>query len=142
MTYEPFEGEKSVRTVRLKKDEKFFKKAVKKLGFKKEIDLVTFCAAIALYKEYKYKTLEKKLLTSAKKLVGIESFDKKDLYDLVILEHLGFKENRLKEFEKYFYTGFNILKEWFEENDADANSEIERFCGIWDFITIGNYKND
>ena len=138
MTYAPFEGEKSVRTVKLKKDKEFFKKAVKKLGFKKEIDLVTFCAAIALYKEYEYKTLDKKLLTSTKKLVGIESFDKKDLYDLVILEHLGFKENRLKEFETYFYTGFNILKEWFENYGPDVNSEIERFCGIWDYVAEGN----
>jgi len=138
MTYEVFEGEKSVRTVRLKKDEEFFKKAAKKLGFKWDIHLITFCVAIALRKEYKDKTLDKRPLTSAKKLVGMESFDKKDFYDCVISEYLGIKGGRLKEFETYFYTGFNILKEWFEEYDADTNSEIERFSSIWDYITGGD----
>jgi len=136
--YRPFDGEKAVRTVRLKKDEGFFKNAVKKLGFKNEIDLVTFCVAIALRKEYKDKTLNKKLLTSAKKLVGMESFDKRDLYDLIILEYLNLREGRLKEFETYFYTGFNILKEWFKENNADLRSEIERLSAIWDYVTRGN----
>ena len=142
MIYLPFEGEKSVRTVRAPKDKKFFKRAKEKLGFKLEIDLVTFCVAIALRKEYENKTLNKKPLTFAEKLVGMESFNKRTFYDLLILDYLGVKENRLKEFETYFYTGFNILKEWFEENDADANSEIERFFGIWDYITVGNVRDD
>ena len=142
MTYVPFEGEKSVKTVRLKKDGEFFKKAVKKMGFKKDIDLVTFCVAIAIRKEYEDKTLAKKPLTSSQKLVGMESFDKKDFYDLIILEYLNFRKERLKEFETYFYTGFTVLHEWFEENDAEASSEIERFSGIWDYITRDNDQNE
>lgn len=140
--YKPFDGEKAVRTVRRKTEQVFFKKAVKKLGFKNEIDLVTFCVAIALRKEYKDKTLNKKPLTSAKKLVGMESFDKKDLYDLIILEYLNLREKRLKEFETYFYTGFNILKEWFEKNNADFSYQIERLFDIWDYVTRGYGQND
>ena len=135
MRYEVFEGEKAVNTVRLKRDKDFFDNAIKKLGFKNEIDLVTFCASIALYKECIERDLDKMPLSNRKKLVGMETFDKRKLYDFLILNYLEIKEKRLEDFEKYFYTGFNILRRWFEKHEPDTTSELERFSSIWDYMT-------
>lgn len=142
MPYEVFEGKGNVRKPRLKKDKEFFDRARKKLGFKEEIDLVTFCTAISLYEEHLGGHLNKKQAPSLKEMAKMYSFKKRKLYDFIILNYLEVQEDRLKEFEKYFYTGFEILREWFEEHGADANSEIERFSGIWDYINRGNNQNE
>ena len=68
MPYELFEGKGNVRKPRLKKDQEFFDRAKKKLGFPEEIDLVTFCAAIALYKEHIGESLDKKDNISLKEM--------------------------------------------------------------------------
>ena len=138
MPYELFEGKGIVRKVRLKKDKEFFDRAKKKLGFADEIDLVTFCAAIALYKEHIGESLDKKDNLILKEMAKMYSFKKGKLYDFIILNRLEVRENRLEEFEKYFYAGFEILREWFEQYDPDATSEIERFCGILDCIVEGS----
>jgi len=142
MPYELFEGKIKVRKVRLKKDEEFFNQAKKKLGFADEIDLVAFCAAIALYKEHIGESLDKKDNLSLKEMTPMYSFKKGKLYDFIILNRLEVRENRLEEFEKYFYVGFEILREWFEQYGPDATSEIERFCGILDCIVGGDDHND
>jgi hypothetical protein len=138
MPYELFEGKGIVRKVKLKKDKEFFDRAKKKLGFPEEIDLVTFCTAIALYKEHIGESLDKKDNLSLKEMAKMYSFKKGKLYDFIILNRLEVRENRLEEFEKYFYVGFEILREWFEQYGPDATSEIERFCGILDCIAGGN----
>jgi len=142
MPYELFEGKGNVRKPRLKKDQEFFDRAKKKLGFPEEIDLVTFCAAIALYKEHIGESLDKKDNLSLKEMAKMYSFKKGKLYDFIILNRLEVRENRLEEFEKYFYVGFEILREWFEQYGPDANSEIERFCGIWDYVVGGDGHDD
>lgn len=135
MSYEIFEGKLGVRKPKLKKDKEFFDRAKKRLGFTEEIDLVTFCTAIALFKEHLGESIDKKDKLNLKEMAKMYSFKKAKLYDFIILNYLEVKENRLEEFEKYFYAGFEILREWFEEYGPDANSEIERFCAIWDYIT-------
>ncbi len=135
MAYDVFEGKGNVRKPRLKKDQEFFDDAKEKLGFKEEMDLVTFCAAIALYKEHLKKSINKKDRVSLKEMAKMYSFKKRKLYDLIILNCLEIQKERLEEFEKYFYAGFEILREWFEEHGPDVNYEIERFCGIWDYVT-------
>lgn len=135
MEYKEFEGKGVVRKPRLKKDQEFFDNVKEKLGFKEEIDLVTFCTAIALYKEHIKKSINKKDKPSLKEMAKMYSFKKRKLYDLIILNYFEVQENRLEEFEKYFYAGFEILREWFEEHGPDVNSEIERFCKIWDYVT-------
>lgn len=141
MPYELFEGKGNVRKPRLKKDQEFFDRAKKKLGFPEELDLVTFCAAVALYKEHIGESLDKKDNLSLKEMAKMYSFKKRKLYDFIILNRLEVRENRLEEFEKYFYAGFEILKEWFEQYGPDVTSEIERFCGILDYI-IGSSLDD
>ena len=138
MAYVEFEGKGVVKKPRLKKDQEFFDNAKEKLGFKEEVDLVTFCTAIALYKEHLEKSINKRDKLSLKEMAKMYSFKKRKLYDLIILNCLKVQENRLEEFEKYFYAGFEILKEWFEDYGPDVNSEIERFCGIWDYVAEGN----
>jgi len=141
MSYELFEGKGIIRKVRLKKDKEFFNHAKKKLGFPEEIDLVTFCTAIALYKEHIGESLDKKDNLSLKEMAKMYSFKKGKLYDFIILNRLEVLEKRLEEFEKYFYVGFEILREWFEQYGPDVISEIERFCGILDYI-IGDSLDD
>lgn len=135
MTYSVFEGKKSVRSVRKMTDKNFFKEMTKKLSFKKDIELVTFCVALAMRKEHQEDGLTKKSMTGGTKIAGMESFEKRELYDRIILDHLNIEEDRLIEFETYFYTGFNMLREWSEEYGPDANSEIERISSIWDKIS-------
>lgn len=130
----PFEGEKSVKTSRLKKDEELFKEMVQKLGFKMDLNLVTFCAAVVLRLEQTHRTVDKRPLLTPKKLAGMESFEKRDLYDLVISDYLDVKIERLRQFETFFYTGFHFLKDWLEQDDGESQSEIERFLGIWDYV--------
>ncbi len=138
MPYELFEGKGSIRKPMLKKDKEFFDQAKEKLRFTEEIDLVTFCTAIALFKEHHGEHIDKKDTLSLKEMTKISSFKKAKLYDIIILNYLEVEEERLDIFEKYFYAGFEILKEWFENHGPDANSEIERFCGIWDYIVCEN----
>lgn len=135
MTYEVFEGKGIVRKVRLSKDKEFFNYAKKKLSFVEEIDIVTFCTAIALYKEHLEEPLDKKEKLSLKEMAKMYSFKKAKLYDFIILSCLEVQENRLEEFEKYFYAGFEILRKWFENHGPDTTNELERFSSIWDYIT-------
>lgn len=135
MTYEVFEGKGIVRKVRLNKDKEFFNYAKEKLSFVEEIDLVTFCTAIALYKEHLEEPLDKKEKLSLKEMAKMYSFKKAKLYDFIILSCLEVQENRLEEFEKYFYAGFEILRKWFENHGPDTTNELERFSSIWDYIT-------
>ena len=134
MPYELFEDKGILRKPRRKKDQEFFDLAKGKLGFPEEIDLVTFCVAIALYKEHIGESLYKEDNPSLKEMAKMYSFKKRELYDFIILNYLEVHEDRLAEFEKYFYAGFKILKEWFEQFGPDFTSEIERFCRIWDYI--------
>jgi len=134
MTYEVFERRGIVKKPALKKDKEFFELAKDKLGFVEEINLVTFCTAIALYKEDIGETLSKKMI-KLKEMAKMYSFKKAKVYDLIILNYLEVQENRLEEFERYFCAGLDILREWFEEYGPDCNSVIERFCGIWDYVT-------
>lgn len=132
MSYEIFEDKKDVRTVLKKADFGFFKDAVKKLKFQRDIDLVIFCASLGLYRS-KLKGLDRKERNpSLKKLTSIATFDNRRLFDFLIMIYLNVEKERMKEFEAYFYTGFLILKNWFEKNDKNMNNTIERFCTIYD----------
>ena len=132
MSYEIFEDKKDVRTVLLKADIEFFKDAVKKLKFQRDIDLVIFCASLGLYRS-KLKELENKERNpSLKKLTSIATFDNRRLFDFLIMTYLNVEKERMKEFEAYFYTGFIILKNWFDKYDKNMNNTIERFCTIYD----------
>ena len=132
MSYEIFEGKKDVRTVRRNADKEFFQRAVKKLKFKRDIDLVIFCTSVGLYRS-KLKGLDRKERSpSLKKLTSVATFENRRLFDFLILTYLNVEKERLKEFEAYFYTGFIILKNWFEKNDKNMTNTIDRFCTICD----------
>ena len=134
MTYEVFEGKGVIKKPRRKSDKDFYDEAIKQLNFKSEIDFATLCASIGLFMKNNNKQIELIDDLSLQEMTKMASFQKKELYDLIILSHLEIKEDRLNEFEKYFYAGFLILKEWFEDYGPDMNSEIERFCSIWDYV--------
>ncbi len=132
MSYEIFEDEKNVRTVLLKADIDFFKKALKSLKFSRDIDLVIFCASLGLYRSKLKGMGHKERNPRLKKLTSITTFDNRRLFDFLIMTYLNVEKERLKEFESYFYTGFIILRNWFYEYDKNMNNTIERFCSIYD----------
>ncbi len=144
MNYEVFEGKGTVRKPRRKEDQEFFERAKGQLGFREEIDLVTFCVAIAFYKKYKDGEIELLDKVSLKEMAKMYSFEKSKFYDLLVLNFLDIKENRLKLFEKFFYAGFEILQRWFSENESEVitNTGLERICDIYDFITEETDNND
>jgi len=141
MSNKLFEGKGNIRKVKGKKDEEFFNNAKQLLGFKEEIDFVTFCVALALIKKYLGKKLPDNTY-SLKEMAKMYSFKKADLYDLLIMEYVGKSENRLEEFEKYFCSGFKMLRDWFDNFGPDANWEIERFCEICDFLNEKNHSQN
>ncbi len=144
MNYEVFEGKGTVRKPRKKEDQEFFERAKGQLGFSEEIDLVTFCVAIAFYKKSEDGNIELHDKVSLKEMAKMYSFEKSKLYDLLVLNFLDTKEGRLELFEKYFYAGFEILQRWFSENESGVitNTGLERICEICDFITAGKDNND
>lgn len=132
MSYEIFQGAKDVKTVRKADDTEFFEKAMKKLKFERDIDLVIFCTSIGLYQcKIKGKNIKEKY-PSLKKLTSMTTFDRRKLFDLLILNYLKIENERVKEFEIYFYTGFLILKEWFDNNDDDTINTIDKYSNIID----------
>ena len=136
MSYEVFESSKDIKTVRKKDDVEFFQKAMKNLKFERDVDLVVFCASIGLYRS-KLKNLEiKENNPSLKKLTSITTFDKSRLFDFIILTYLNTEHERMKEFENYFYTGFTILKKWFDENDKNMTNTIERIYNLTNDLII------
>jgi hypothetical protein len=87
MEYKVFEDEKTIKTVKKPEDIEDFEYYKKKLGFikEKDIDLITFCAAIALRKEFEGEEIKKRTLPG-KKLATMVTFDKAKFYDLIVLE--------------------------------------------------------
>lgn len=144
MAYEIFEGKVTVRKPRRKGDQEFFDRAKEQLGFREEIDLVTFCVAIAFYKKESDGNIKLKDDINLKEMAKIYSFEKSQFYDLLVLNYLDNREDRLEIFEKYFYAGFEILRSWFAENESSmiTNAGFERFCSIWDYITEGSEIDD
>lgn len=131
MRHELFEGKKKVRKVRRKKDLDDFDSSKRKLGFTDEIDFVSFCTSIGLYREHIGKPLKKEI-PSLKEMANMYSFNKAELYDFIVFGYLNISKNRLEEFEKYFYAGFKFLKDWLDDIGIDLNSEVEIFCQFWD----------
>jgi len=129
MSLKLFEGKGDIRKVRRKKDKQDFELAMKKFGFKTEVDLVSFCVAIALYEKFK-KGIEIKENPSLMQMAKMYSFKKAELYDLIIFNYLNTKENRLEKFEEFFYYGFKKLRDWLNDYGVDYMTEIETVCGF------------
>lgn len=133
MNYKLFEDKKSIKIMRREEEREDFNRIKKKLGFGEDIDLVTFCASIGL-KKYIESNLRLDELPGSKKLADISTFDESKLFDYLIITCLNEKEKRLRKFESLFYTGFKILKKWFDENGVDIRKELEGFSDILDYV--------
>lgn len=130
MSYQLFEGKIDVRTVKKPEDVESFQKIKRRLKFERDIDLIVFCASIGLYRCEIKKSDEKTKKTSLVKLTTIPTFDRARLFDFIVLTFLKIEGERMHEFESYFYTGFKILEEWFQNNDGNMNNTLERFSTI------------
>lgn len=136
MSYEIFEGIKDVKTVRKSEDIEFFQRAMKKLKFERDIDLVVFCTSIGLYCCKIKGSIITEKNPSLKKLTSMTTFERRQLFDLLILNFLKVENERIKEFEMYFYQGFLILKNWFENNEKNMTNTIERYSTIIDDLLL------
>lgn len=132
MPYELFEGKKKVRKVKSKKDLNDFESIKERFAFPDEVDLVSFCTAIALYKESIGDSLKKIDKLSLLQMANMQSFRKASLYDFIVMNFLDKHKYRLEEFEKYFYAGFKYLRDWLDEWGPDLNTEIELFSRFWE----------
>lgn len=130
MSYELFEGRTDVRTVKSPEDITSFQKIKRRLKFERDIDLIVFCASIGLFICEIKNSSEKMKKTSLVKLTTIPTFDRARLFDFIILTLLKVENQRMHEFETYFYTGFKILEDWFQNNDSNMNNTLERFSTI------------
>jgi hypothetical protein len=125
---ELFEGSKAFPTVRNKDDKATFKTAMKVFKFSMDLDLVIFCAALGLYVS-KSKQRIKPEAGGVEKLVSISTMDipTAKMFDYLIIAFLESKTERMKEFEKYFFTGFVYLKEWMQKNEGDIINTLDAF---------------
>ena len=136
MSYEIFEGKGSLRKPRRKNDLEFFDYAKKSLGFNDDVDLVSFCAAIAINRRVSGNKVKLVKKPSLKQMVKMQSFHKAKLYDFILMNSFDIKTSRLEEFERHFYAGFKILKNWFDDSGPDTTSEIERFCELFNYLEV------
>jgi len=132
MSIELFNGVKDVKTVRKNEDKDFFKRAMKKLKFEKDLDLVVFCASIGLYRSKLMEFDKKEKNPSLQKLTSITTFNRNQakLFDYLILTFLKVENDRMGEFELYFYTGFKALKKWFDSNEKNMGNTVELYCTL------------
>ncbi|HUS49057.1 MAG TPA: hypothetical protein VMZ91_02775 [Candidatus Paceibacterota bacterium] len=142
MPYEIFEGKKKVRKIRNTKDNNDFDIFKKRFGFSEEIDLASFCTAISFFKKYKGDHVEIFPPPSMMEMANMQSFKKAKLYDSLILHYLDIAEDRLVEFEKYFYSGFKFLRDWLERYGPNLNLEIELYSELWDFLMTEKKSDD
>lgn len=142
MPYEIFEGKNKVRKFRNKKDDNDFDALKKKFGFSDEIDLASFCAAISFFKKNKGDPIEILSPPNMKEMAMMQSFKKAKLYDFLVLNYLDVENDRLTEFEKYFYSGFRFLRNWFEIFGPNFNLEIELYSALWDHLFSDRKKDD
>jgi hypothetical protein len=130
MVKEIFEGAKSVRI--WKGNRETFDRIKKKLGLSNDIDLVTLCASIAFHKYKSIDNLEN--MPSRKKLADMGVFEDRELFDYFIISCYGCEQNRLKVFESFFYTGYGIIKEWFETNAPLLINELEAYVDLVKYV--------
>lgn len=127
MPYEPFSGDSSVNTVRKAEDVKDFNHIRDSLGFSLDIDLVTFCAAVGLYKVALKKKITKTLSPSVKKLATMTTFSTRYMYDYIIRNFLDIEKPHIKDFDEYFYSGFMVVKHWYKKNGTNMEDSLHAF---------------
>ena len=130
MPYEPFGGTPSVNTVKNPLDEKFFAQAKEQLGFSLDVDLVTFCGAIGFYMTALKKKTTKANSPNLKKLVNMQTFGARYMYDYIIRNFLDITNPTIKDFDEYFYTGFSILMDWFKKNGENMEGTLHTYTEL------------
>jgi len=133
---EKFEEKGKVNIFHKNRDEyQTFENIQEGLGLPDKIDLYLLSASICLYKEQNG-SLERELkeLPSSREMAKMYTFKKADLYDSIIIHVKEVYEDRLEELEKYFYTGFQILKEWWSEKGIDKEDELARIISLKKYV--------
>ena len=130
MLYEPFSNDSSVNTVRKAEDVKDFNHIRDSLGFSLDIDLVTFCAAVGLYKVALKKKITKSTSPSIKKLATMTTFLTRYMYDYIIRNFLDIEKPHIKDFDEYFYSGFIEVQDWYKKNGTNMEDSLHAFSEI------------
>ena len=130
MQYEAFGEDQTVSSVRKAEDVKDFEHIRDRLGFSLDIHLVTFCAALGLYKVALKKEKEKEKSPSLKKLATMTVFSTKYMYDYITQNFLDIEKPHMKDFNEYFYSGFIEVQDWYKKNGTNMENELHAFSEI------------
>lgn len=140
MPYEVFEGEKTLEIMSKRveggdmRDD--FDEIKETFGFSKDVESYALCVSIALRKLEKEENLEMEPLPDSTKLVDLTALDDKKLFDILLMEYLDEDENRLGEFQKLFYGGFKIVREWLHKNEPETEpkNELHKISDLYHYI--------
>jgi len=133
VSYQLFEGAKDIKIMKNENDRKTFDQFKQRFGYKIDMDFITFCASIGIYKLYRENT-KIQILKGPKKHANITAFSNSKIFDYLILNSLEIKEDRMKFFQNLFYTGLKILEKWNNQFGEYIESELECLCSIKEHI--------
>ena len=130
MSDEIFSNADSIQTISGKTEREKLQEIQRDLGINRDADMIILCAAIGLYRSA-LKGEEKVTPPAFTKLTNISIFEDSKLYDRIIRSMCKIEKPILKDFNEYVYTGFKIVKDWFDKYEP-TNYTLDSWS---DFIT-------
>lgn len=132
--YKIFEGLDSVKVSKKKEDKEDLEKFRNKLGLDTQLEVISLSASIALFLEHNNILLINPNIGKTEKLANMNSFKKAELFDIILYENYEISEKRYDEFLKYYYIGFNIIKDWYRTKGSLLSNEVSRYCSLYDYV--------
>ena len=116
MSDEIFSNADSIQTISSKAEREKLQEIKRDLGIDTDADMIILCAAIGLYRSA-LKGEGKATPPAFTKLTNISIFKDSKLYDRIIRSMCKIEKPILKDFNEYVYTGFKIVKDWFDSHE-------------------------
>lgn len=120
-------------------EKKEFTNLMKMIGFTRDSDFYSFCAAVAFFRISKDPKFEIKRLKK-----GVNAFYAgSTIRDVKLFESLldryfpNCHDDQKKIFENVFYSGFLLISDWWEKDGQNAQSEIERITSLMEYVKEG-----
>lgn len=137
---ELFEGVNKINIFYKNRDEyeDYFIPIKNGLNLNDDIDLYLLCVSIYFYLIEKDRAISLKTIPSSKELAKMYTFKKAEIYDRIIIHGLNNFNKRIDYLANCFYTGFQIIKKWWDLTGEDKKDELDRFISLEKYIF--NYK--
>ena len=116
MADEIFSGADSIQSISGKAEKEKLQEIQHEMGIKSEADMIILCGAIGLYRSV-LKGEDPATAPAFTKLTNISIFEDSKLYDRIIRTKCKIEKPILKDFNEYVYTGFKIVKDWFDSHE-------------------------